>query len=141
VLIKWRFINICVHMSVFDICDYCRCNARSLPCYVCTGYLRHCACENSGVNCHRLDRRKVKTHVFCVGLYLVTCCENIFAFSGYCVISVRCMHSCLKLPTACAGGAFGNEARVQVTLKLTVSLHPTARGVGGGVLLLVGKRY
>lgn len=44
------------------------------------------------------------------------------------VICARCMHSCLKLPAACAGGAFENEARIQVTLKLTQSLHPTARG-------------
>jgi hypothetical protein len=105
---------------------------RCLAMYVCAGFLQQCACEKSGVNRHRLDRRKVKPHVFCVGLYLVTCCENIFAFSGFRVISARCMHSCLKLPTACAGGAFGNEARVQVTLKLTMSLRPTARGEGLG---------
>ena len=121
-----------MHLSVFDICDCCRCNARLLPCHVCTGYLQHCACENSGFNCRRLDHRKVKPHVFCVRLYLATCCENILAFSGCFVICARCMHSCRKLPAACAGGAFENEARIQVTLKLTQSLHSTARGGGRG---------
>lgn len=107
-------------MSVFDIGDYCRCKARSLPCHVRSGYLQQCACENSGFTCRRLHRCKVKPHVFCVRLYLAPCCENIFAFSGFCVICARCMHSCLKLPPAYLGGTFENEAGVQLTLKLSV---------------------
>jgi hypothetical protein len=74
----------------------------------------------------------VSPHVFCVGLYLATCCENVFALSGFCVICVRCMHGCLKLPNACSVGSFEKEARVPVTPKLTVSFSPLPGvGIGG----------